>query len=128
MPALSDEAKAYLIRNDGYENEYYVIENRQQKGWDAGLPGSGVIIFHIDYDPSVWASTDVCPNHYAYTSKGLSFPESKMYTIFPANGNTSTAYTNRWAYPYQGNDELTNTSNPSSTLFHENSDGEPPHE
>lgn len=37
MPALSDEAKAYLIRNDGYENEYYVIENRQQKGWDAGL-------------------------------------------------------------------------------------------
>lgn len=124
MPALSDEAKAYLIRNDGYENEYYVIENRQQKGWDAGLPGSGVIIFHIDYDPSVWASTDVCPNHYAYTSRGLSFPESKMYTIFPANGNTSTAYTNRWAYPYQGNDELTNTSNPSSTLFHENSDGE----
>ena len=125
MPALCDESEAYLIRNDGYENEYYIIENRQQKKWDAKLPGSGVVIFHIDYDPSVWVSTDVSPNHNAYTDKfGVYIPSSRMYTIFPANGNTSTIFADRWAFPYLDNNELTNTSNPSSTLFHENSDGE----
>ena len=124
MPALCDESEAYLIRNDGYENEYYIIENRQQKKWDAKLPGSGVVIFHIDYDPSVWVSTDASPNHYAYTDNfGLYIPSSRMYTIFPANGNTSTTYSYRWAFPYLDNNELTNTSSPAASLIHENSDG-----
>ena len=38
MPALSDGPQAYLIRNDGFQNEYYIVENRQQKGWDESLP------------------------------------------------------------------------------------------
>ena len=32
MPALDTEPVAYLIRNDGAENEYYILENRQQQG------------------------------------------------------------------------------------------------
>ena len=50
MPALGDEPVAYMIRNDAYPNEYYILENRQQQGWDKHLPGSGLVIFHIDYD------------------------------------------------------------------------------
>lgn len=30
------------------EEEYFVVENRQQVGFDAGLPGSGLLIFHVD--------------------------------------------------------------------------------
>lgn len=29
-------------------NEYYLIENRQLNGWDAGLYSSGMLVYHID--------------------------------------------------------------------------------
>jgi len=40
--------------NQGYKittanaNEYYILENRQKSGWDAYLPGHGMIVYHID--------------------------------------------------------------------------------
>ena len=111
MPALADEGRAYLIRNDGFENEYYMVENRQQVGWDTCLPGSGITIFHIDYDPSVWTSVTITPNS----------DKRQRYVLFHAN-NLSYTYGD-WAYPYQGNNSLTNTSAPAATLFNANTDG-----
>lgn len=32
----------------GNVNEYYILENRQKTGWDAYLPGHGMIVYHID--------------------------------------------------------------------------------
>ena len=111
MPALSEEGQAYLIRNDDYYNEYYIVENRQPTRFDAKLPGAGVIIFHIDYDELIWAGfTD-----YANT------PKTQHYTIFPANNNSSGFYSG-WAYPYQDNNSLTDTSQPAAQLWHARSD------
>ena len=116
MPQLSEQPVAYLVRNDGWKNEYYFIENRQKTGWDAEIPGHGVVVFHIDFDPSVWTSTKIMPNS----------SSNKRYTIFPANNNTSTSSSNvsKWGYPYQGNDSLTNFSTPKAKLNHENIDGD----
>ena len=113
MPALADEGTAYLIRNDGYENEYYIVENRQPRGWDADLPGNGILVFHIDYDPAIWTSTDEDTNS----------TKHKRYTVFHANNKTIISYEDGWAYPYQKNNSLTNTSKPAATLYNENSDG-----
>lgn len=115
MPTLSDEPQAYLIRNDGHQDEYYIIENRQQIGWDAGLPGSGIIIFHVDYDPDLWVSTIYYPNTYS----------KKHYIIIPANNipSASSYICQDWAYPYNDNDSLTNNSEPPAVLYHENTDG-----
>ena len=115
MPALEDEPQAYLLRNDGYDNEFYILENRQPRGWDANLPGSGIVVFHIDFDPAIWAGIAEYPN-----GKSL-----KRYTIFPANNNTSTTRNAMagWAYPYKTNSELTNTSKPAATLNNANVDG-----
>ena len=114
MPALADEGTAYLIRNDGFENEYYMVENRQQKGWDEGLPGSGIAIFHIDFDPSLWVSvTD-------YVNKST----RQHYVLFHANDkNSMLLYLDGWPYPYKENNSLTNTSSPAATLFNNNNDG-----
>ncbi len=113
MSALSDADKAYLIRNEGYANEYYIVENRQQKGWDAQLPGSGIVIFHIDYDEDVWTDPLGLPNSYS----------QQRYVIFHAN-NSSTYYkASGWAYPYIDNNELTNTSAPAAKLWNANTDG-----
>ncbi len=111
MQALSDEPVAYLIRNDGYENEYYFVENRQQGGWDASTAGKGIVVFHIDYDEAVWCGVSENVN----VSGG-----KQRYTIFHANDASSNS---GWPYPYYSNTELTNTSTPKAILIHPNTDG-----
>ena len=108
MQALDDEPQAYLIRNDGYANEYYILENRQQTGWDAALPGSGIVVFHIDYDETVWLED--APNSDDY----------QRYSIIPANDRTSLDYMADWPYPFNGNNALTNSSRPYASLYHLN--------
>lgn len=45
--AFAADAKRIWI--DQYKlNEYFLIENRQKSGYDAGLPGAGMLIWHID--------------------------------------------------------------------------------
>lgn len=34
--------------------EYYIFENRQQKGWDEFIPGHGMLVWHIDFVPDLW--------------------------------------------------------------------------
>ena len=112
IPPLSEEGRAYLIRNDDYPNEYYIVENRQRSQFDAQLPGTGVTIFHIDYDESLWTSYYMMPNN----------PNRLHYSIFPANNKASTYYLSDWAYPYQDNISLTDSSLPPAQLWHPRSD------
>ena len=112
METLSSEPQAYLVRNDAYPQEYYVIENRQQEGWDAALPGSGLLIFHIDYDEQEWKLG--MPNT----------PQNKRYTIFPANNHQQTSYEADWPYPYDKNNCLTDDSDPAAILYHASDDGQ----
>jgi M6 family metalloprotease-like protein len=114
IPTLSDEPQAYIIRNDGHQDEYYIVENRQKKGWDTALPGSGIVIFHIDFDADLWTSTTTVPNT----------KNRQHYVIFHANNSTSTSTQSRWAYPYNGNNELTDTSSPAATLWNDNANGQ----
>ena len=115
MPALEDEPVAYMIRNEGHPDEYYLIENRQKKGWDTELHGSGIVVFHVDYDKNIFFEG------YVNTSK------LQRYIIIPANDDALPVYvwkkTAGWAYPYNGNDQLTNISSPASKLNNTNKDG-----
>lgn len=36
------------------KSEYYILENRQQAGWDEYIPGHGLLVWHIDFDPQMW--------------------------------------------------------------------------
>lgn len=113
LGCLDDHPDAYMIRNDGYPDEFYIIENRQQKGWDQSLPGSGIVIVHVDYDEAIWEIG--IPN----------FGDHKRYSIIPANGKSyyTAANAEEWAYPYGEKDSLTNLSDPAAMLFYENTDG-----
>lgn len=113
MSPLSSTPEAYLIRNDGHANEYYMVEHRIQTGWDEELPGSGVVIFHIDYDEELWHSLTNLPNSWS--------KNECHYTIIHASDNSNAR---NWAYPYAGNDSLTNLSSPAATLRNANADGE----
>ncbi|MDE6487613.1 MAG: M6 family metalloprotease domain-containing protein [Muribaculaceae bacterium] len=39
----------------GDPEEYFLVENRQQTGWDTYIPGHGMLVWHVDYDSYVWS-------------------------------------------------------------------------
>lgn len=54
LKPLSQGGDAIFIVNPGNENEYYTLENRQWSGWDEQIPGHGLVITRVTYDPSLW--------------------------------------------------------------------------
>lgn len=53
--------QAAMIPVSANGKEYFLLENRQQQGWDTYLPGHGMLVWHVDYDDVVWA--DNSPNN-----------------------------------------------------------------
>lgn len=121
MKSLADTSEVYMVRNDAYENEYFLLENRQQVGWDSRLPGSGLLILYVDYDHEIWAGNVV--NSYSSGIGGYPKCTYQHCTIFHAGNRTYGHGSSSDPYPYQNNDSLTNTSSPAAALNHENSSG-----
>lgn len=57
MKPTADGGDVYIIYNT--QNDYYLLENRQWKGWNLGVPGRGLVIYHVNYDESKWSSNSV---------------------------------------------------------------------
>lgn len=57
LNALSTN-QAYIIKTPK-ENEYFLLENRQQEGWDKYIPSHGMLIWHIDYNQYIWEQNAV---------------------------------------------------------------------
>ena len=57
LPSVASN-KAYVLRTSD-PDEYFLFENRQQEGWDAYVPGHGMLVWHIDYDEAVWAMSAI---------------------------------------------------------------------
>lgn len=124
MERLADMGQTYIIYNKGNRNEYYILENRQQSGFDKYLPGSGLLIEHVDYDKDIWEWNAVNTTNGGYYPEGSSTPsynDHQRITIFHANnieddGNNAT-------YPYASLDSLTDSSQPAATVWNANADG-----
>lgn len=135
MPPFDQGGVAYRIVNETYPLEYYLLENRQQTGWDLMLPGHGLLVSHVDYDKGSWSGNSVnnTPSHHRFEffhADGLDFNYyESLYgkkNQYAADGRSiRLRYT---AYPYMDDegvvhDALTDTTTPAATLFHARSDG-----
>ena len=114
MPPLTSEPVAYLLRNSGKEDEYYLLENRQKETWDGSLSGHGMLILHVDYDQEAWTLNTVNTerNHQRMTI----IPADNILVSYSLSGD-----------PWPGTSEkteLSDTSSPAATLYNENADGD----
>jgi M6 family metalloprotease-like protein len=121
MMSLEDYPEAYLVRNEAYENEYYLMENRQKKGWDAEVPASGLLIIHVDFDRELWAANMVNTLNAVPTGEMPVNDHQRCTVVRASGGNGRSGYFD--TYPYMDNDSLTNTSFPAATLYHQNVSG-----
>ncbi len=56
---ITRSGQTNLLGDDPDPREFFIVENRQQSGWDKYLPGHGMIITKIDYVRSRWAGDEV---------------------------------------------------------------------
>lgn len=123
MKSVSDYGRPFIMYNYKNSNEYFLLENRQNTGWDKGLYGSnGLLIVHVNYVPSRWANNTVN----VITSNN----KIQCCTVVNADGSRdmSSYYSLQGdLYPYEVkgvtmNDEFTDDSEPAAKLYNKNSD------
>lgn len=119
MKSVSDYGRPFIMYNYKNTNEYFLLENRQNTGWDKGLYGSnGLLIVHVNYVPSRWANNSV----------NASNEKIQCCTVVNADGSReNTQYSLQGdLYPYEVkgvtmNDEFTDESEPAAKLYTKNS-------
>ena len=88
--------------NTGYwlatpnDNEFFMLENRQKTGWDAYLPGHGMLITRVEVDQNVWSNNTINAN------------ASHMYYELLRAGNGFGSNSND---PFPGTDHVTEINN-----------------
>lgn len=115
MKALVDSPEAYILYNDANPNEFYMLENRQKKGFDTYLYGHGLLVLHVDYDKMAWA----------YNQVNTSSARQRV-TIIPADNEKANSLNSLQADPFPGTKgvtALTDYTDPAATLYNANVHG-----
>lgn len=124
LPVLNQKSaatdKAVKLTNPANKNEYFIIENRANQGWDRYMPAEGLLIYHVTYDAQAWLNNTV--NDY----------DLQRMTPVPADNDLKINKIEDYFYgtyyevdeesvkgdlwPFNGNDEFTDESKPAAKL------------
>lgn len=142
LKPISEGGKAYVVKHT--DNEYLLLENRQWIGWDAGLPGKGLVAYHVNYVPSRWKgntpnNVSNKPNFSLMDPSKMSYENWVEYLTQMGVTTQSAVYQNSTyrlnskimsnaAYPANGDeqtmiDSLTNTSPVATEMYNQNIEG-----
>lgn len=121
LKPCSEGGEAYVIYNDSHRDEFYLLENRQQTGWDAAQYGNGLLIMHVDYDATVWEENTV--NNVASRQRCTIFHADNSDGDVDYAGYIDEDDVAGDPYPYGTNNSLTNTTTPKALLYNANTDG-----
>ena len=130
MKPSAEGGDVYRIKHS--DSEWYLLENRQQRDWDLGAPGKGLVIYHVTYDGSVWRNNSV--NNDRDKRRFYLVPaDNKDYDTWRAEIGVNNPYAtsprlnNRHLstspYPYVSggevlNNQLTDISVPAAVMFY----------
>ena len=125
MPPFDEEPVAYVIRNDDDANEYYILENRRQQGFDYFIPGNGLLVTHMyHYGGDLWPNSSYATHIDLVPADNRSYRESENFFGYRYNEKYDENGRNRYlslaAFPYVENDSindhLSNRSVPEMTF------------
>jgi len=141
--SITDMKPGDIFQIKHTDTEYFLLENRQWAGWDAGLPGRGLVVYYVDYDANRWSSNSVnnlysSEDHLHFTmvyadqrdyaswrTALLNYPIDQRYK---GPHRMHCLYLSDAAYPFVSgtteNRELTDTSVPAATVYSANKDGQ----
>lgn len=125
---LEKGGKGYKVVNDANPDEYYILENRQDEGWDSGLAslGRGLLVTHVDYDYQKWVSNRL--NSDAKHQRMSFIPANNLY-IGQYNATSAEELKQALAgQAYPGNTQntsLTDYTIPAATVFNGQYMGKP---
>lgn len=143
MKPLEEGGVAYVISHS--TSEFLLLENRQQRGWDIGAPGNGLVVYHVSFDKSVWKGNSVNndpvkPRFEIVHADNLSYDEWVDLLLERGAKKTADLYQNAnrmnshifstSPYPWTTdsttfvNDQLTDTSVPAVKMNYPNLEGE----
>ena len=135
LRSVSDGGETYLVRHTN--SEYYLLENRQWSRWDAGLPGRGLVVYHVDFNSSTWTTNAVnnTTNHLRFSivnADNMTFDAwDKLLqgkTSYQNADRMNSQYLSTSPYPYSSdtiptvNNLLTDDSTPASVMFNANAE------
>lgn len=95
LEALNTSNTGYWIATPN-ENEFFMLENRQQTGWDTYLPGHGMLITRVEY------------NQYAWSRNTINANASHMYYELLRAGNLTGSNSSD---PFPGTNQVTAINN-----------------
>lgn len=133
LKPLEAGGQAYIIRHT--DTEYLLLENRQWSGWDAGLPGRGLVVYHVDYLQSAWTGNTVNnvksrrrfalvnADNRDYDAWDAYIQKASLGT-YAASGHMNNRHLSTSAYPWvegeQTLDSLTDHSVPATAMHAKN--------
>lgn len=133
MPCIADAPIAYKITNTQNIDEFFLLENRQNRGWFSYVgtcdSAHGMIITHVDYNAAAWAINKV--NTGKDHQRMSIVPADNSYgEIYKVGGQTFylTTENELLGDPFPGKHNVTEFTNTShqrvgGLLFASNSDG-----
>ena len=124
MTDLEDaEGNAYVIYNDNHNDEFYLLENHKNKGWDAYTPESGLLVIHVDYDKDLFRNNIVNTKGEFTTAEGYDMnlkndhPRMAPFSKIRSISNETYYYTYPIEAPRGTIDSLTDNSKPAAELY-----------
>ena len=138
MKSIDQGGETYIVKHT--DTEYLLLENRQWGGWDAGLPGKGLAIWHINYNKNTWTNNSVnnTKGKYGCSLIAADNMDYDAWDEYITDNSLSTwknsqrmnnRHLSEAAYPLMDNDglplndSLTDVSVPASLMFNKNADG-----
>lgn len=94
LQPVAYNGKAYKImnENDATGKEYYVLENIQNVGQNKGLKGSGLLVYHVNYDAYAFSLSSNSVNNVKGKPKMTVVPaDNLLYTSYNVNSAADQA-------------------------------------
>lgn len=109
-PIVDSLSVGYKVVSDANPMDYYILENRQNIGWDEKNLGHGMMVTHVHYSSAAWNNNIVNTD-----------PAHQLMTIIPADGTLGRSHLSDFEgdlFPGRtDNHELTDFSFPCASTY-----------